>query len=57
MRDIYDEVINMTQDGSICRKGLLTEGVEEVIKREKVDKCFAICTAIMIKFVLLLTKK
>lgn len=32
----------MTDDGSYGRKGLVTEGVEEVIKREKVDKCFAI---------------
>ena len=38
------------------RKGLVTEGVEEVIKREKVDKCFAIEPAIMMKFVCLLTK-
>lgn len=35
----------------------MTEGVEEVIKREKVDKCFAIGPAIMMKFVCLLTKK
>ena len=47
----------MTDDGSYGRKGLITEGVEEVIKREKVDKCFAIGPAIMMKFVCLLTKK
>ena len=47
----------MTDDGSYGRKGLVTEGVEEVIKREKVDKCFAIGPAIMMKFVCLLTKK
>ena len=35
----------------------MTEGIEEVIKREKVDKCFAIGPAIMMKFVCLLTKK
>ena len=46
-----------TDDGSYGRKGLVTEGVEEVIKREKVDKCFAIGPAIMMKFVCLLTKK
>ena len=44
-------------DGSYGRKGLVTEGVEEVIKREKVNKCFAIGPAIMMKFVCLLTKK
>ena len=47
----------MTDDGSYGRKGLVTEGVEEVIKREKVNKCFAIGPAIMMKFVCLLTKK
>lgn len=57
MRDSSDEVIIMTDDGSYERKGLVTEGVEEVIKREKVDKCFAIGPAIMMKFVCLLTKK
>lgn len=52
-----DEVIIMTDDGSYGRKGLVTEGVEEVLKREKVNKCFAIGPAIMMKFVCLLTKK
>ena len=42
MRESSDEVIIMTDDGSYGRKGLVTEGVEEVIKREKVDTCFAI---------------
>lgn len=42
MRESSDEVIIMTDDGSYGRKGLVTEGVEEVIKREKVNKCFAI---------------
>ena len=46
-----------TDDGSYGRKGLVTEGVEEVIKREKVNKCFAIGPAIMMKFVSALTKK
>lgn len=57
MRESSDEVIIMTDDGSYGRKGLVTEGVEEVIKREKVDKCFAIGPAVMMKFVCLLTKK
>ena len=57
MRANSDEVIVMTDDGSYGRKGLVTEGVEEVIKREKVNKCFAIGPAIMMKFVCLLTKK
>lgn len=57
MRKSSDEVIVMTDDGSYGRKGLVTEGVEEVIKREKVNKCFAIGPAVMMKFVCLLTKK
>lgn len=57
MRASSDEVIIMTDDGSYGQKGLVTEGVEAVIKREKVDKCFAIGPAIMMKFVCLLTKK
>ena len=57
MRRSSDEVIVMTDDGSYGRKGLVTEGVESVIIREHVDKCFAIGPAIMMKFVCLLTKK
>ena len=57
MRASSDEVIIMTDDGSYGQKGLVTNGVEQVILREKVDKCFAIGPAIMMKFVCLLTKK
>ena len=38
-------------------KGVVTVGIEQVIQREKVDKCFAIGPAIMMKFCCLLTKK
>ena len=54
VRKSSDEVIIMTDDGSYGRKGLVTEGV---IQREKVDKCFAIGPAVMMKFCCLLTKK
>lgn len=57
MREASDEVIIMTDDGSYGTKGLVTQGVESVINREKVDKCFAIGPAIMMKFVCDLTKK
>lgn len=57
MRQFSDEVIVMTDDGSAGNKGLVTEGVESVIKREKVDLCVTIGPAIMMKFVSLLTKK
>ena len=57
VRAVSDEVIIMTDDGSYGDKGLVTEGIERIIKREKVDKCVAIGPAIMMKFVCLLTKK
>ena len=57
MRASSDEVIIMTDDGSYGRKGLVTDGVESVIQREKVDKVVTIGPAIMMKFVSLLTKK
>lgn len=52
-----DEIIIMTDDGSYGTKGLVTNGVENVINREKVDLCVTIGPAIMMKFVSLLTKK
>ena len=57
VRKSSDEVVIMTDDGSYGTKGLVTEGIESIIQREKVDKCFAIGPAIMMKFVCLLTKK
>ena len=56
VRKSSDEVIIMTDDGSYGNKGVVTVGIEEVIKREKVDKVFAIGPAIMMKFCCLLTK-
>lgn len=52
-----DELIIMTDDGSYGRKGLVTDGVESIIKREKVDEVITIGPAVMMKFVSLLTKK
>ena len=57
MRANSDEVVIMTDDGSYGKKGLITNGVEEIINREKVDLCVTIGPAIMMKFVSLLTKK
>mgnify|MGYP003482008802 FL=1 len=54
---VSDEMIIMTDDGSLGQKGLVTMGVEQVIQREKVDKCITIGPAIMMKFVALTTKK
>lgn len=52
-----DEVIVMTDDGSYGQKGLITNGIEMVINREKVDICVTIGPAVMMKFVSLLTQK
>ena len=57
MRESSDEVVIMTDDGSYGEKGLVTTGIESIIKREKVNKCFAIGPAIMMKFVCDLTRK
>lgn len=57
VRKHSDEVVIMTDDGSYGTKGLVTNGVEAVINREKVDFCVTIGPAIMMKFVALLTKK
>ncbi|MDR2389517.1 MAG: sulfide/dihydroorotate dehydrogenase-like FAD/NAD-binding protein [Tannerellaceae bacterium] len=57
MRAFSDEVILMTEDGSYGEKGLVTQGVENVIRREKVDLCVTIGPAVMMKFVAALTKR
>jgi len=57
MRQHSDEVVIMTDDGSYGKKGLVTSGMEEVIKREKIDLSVTVGPAIMMKFVALLTKK
>ena len=57
MRAFADEVIIMTDDGSYGQKGLVTAGIEAVIKRETVNLAVAIGPAIMMKFVALLTAK
>ena len=57
VREFADEVVIMTDDGSYGTKGLVTNGVENIINREKVDLCVTIGPAIMMKFVSLLTKK
>jgi ferredoxin--NADP+ reductase len=52
-----DEVIVMTDDGSYGKKGVITVGIEEVLKRESIQLAVAIGPAVMMKFVALLTKK
>jgi ferredoxin--NADP+ reductase len=57
IRKYSDEVIIMTDDGSYGKKGLVTDGMEEIIKREKIDQVVTVGPAIMMKYVALLTKK
>lgn len=57
MHRLSDEVVVMTDDGSYGNKGLVTNGIEAIINREKVDLCVTIGPAIMMKFVSQLTKK
>jgi len=52
-----DEVIIMTDDGSYGQKGLITVGMEEVIKSHKIDLCVTIGPAIMMKYTSLVAKK
>ena len=57
VRRFSDELIIMTDDGSAGNKGLVTEGMEQVIAREKIDLSVVIGPAIMMKFASLTTKK
>jgi NAD(P)H-flavin reductase len=57
MKRFSDEVLIMTDDGSYGQKGLVTNGIEQIINQGKVDLCVTIGPAIMMKFVSLLTQK
>jgi ferredoxin--NADP+ reductase len=57
MRKFSDLVLITTDDGSYGKKGLVTEGMEEIITREKVHQAIVIGPAIMMKYASLLTKK
>ncbi len=57
MTAFADEVIIMTDDGSYGRKGVITVGIEDVLKREPVHLAVAIGPAVMMKFTALLTKR
>jgi len=57
IRKSSDEVIIMTDDGSYGQQGVVTVGMEQAIKKEKIDFCMAIGPAIMMKFAALKTKE
>lgn len=45
-----DELIVMTDDGSLGRKGLVTDAMQDVLEREKVDCSWATGPGIMMRF-------
>jgi NAD(P)H-flavin reductase len=57
MAEFSDDVIVMTDDGSLGKKGLVTAGMEEVILREKVNQAVVIGPAVMMKFAAMTTQK
>ncbi|MGC8797521.1 MAG: sulfide/dihydroorotate dehydrogenase-like FAD/NAD-binding protein [candidate division WOR-3 bacterium] len=58
MRQVVDELLVCTDDGSYGTKGLVTDMLQKVIDRgERIDRCFAVGPVIMMKMVSLLTKK
>lgn len=57
VKQYSDELIIMTDDGSLGQKGVITVGVEEVINREHVDKVLAIGPPVMMKFTSMMARK
>jgi NAD(P)H-flavin reductase len=57
IRASSDEVHIMTDDGSYGEKGLITNGMEEIMNREKINLAITIGPAVMMKFTSLLTQK
>jgi len=57
LQSISDEMIIMTDDGSYGQKGLVTDGIDNIIKHKTVNFCITIGPAIMMKYVSLLTEK
>jgi len=56
-RQASDELIITTDDGSLGIKGLVTEAMEQVIAREKIDCSWAIGPSVMMKFCTLVAVK
>jgi NAD(P)H-flavin reductase len=57
IRNCSDEVIIMTDDGSCGKKGLITQGMEEIFKTRKIDLCVTIGPAIMMKYTYLVAQR
>jgi NAD(P)H-flavin reductase len=50
MRECSDELIVMTDDGTLGRQGLVTHGMDEFLSREKINLSVVIGPAVMMKF-------
>ena len=50
VRKYSDEVVIMTDDGSLGEKGVITLGMEQIIEQEHIDHILAIGPPIMMKF-------
>ena len=59
MREVAGNLYVTTDDGSYCRKGMVTEVIKDLVENQgkKYDVCVAIGPMIMMKFVCLLTKE
>jgi ferredoxin/flavodoxin---NADP+ reductase len=57
IRDHSDEVIIMTDDGSYGQKGLITLGMDEILKKRKIDLCVTIGPAVMMKYTTLVAQR
>ena len=57
MRDVSDELVITTDDGSYGRKAVVTVPLEEFLKGGDIDMVIAIGPAIMMKFVCKTTEK
>jgi len=57
MRHFSDELMIMTDDGSYGKKGLVTHGMKDVFRREKIDLAVTVGPAVMMKYVAVLTAK
>jgi ferredoxin--NADP+ reductase len=55
-RKVSDELFITTDDGSYGRKGLVTDVLQEVINKEKIDIVYAVGPVVMMKAVSQLTK-
>ncbi|MBO1305314.1 sulfide/dihydroorotate dehydrogenase-like FAD/NAD-binding protein [Enterococcus sp. 669A] len=56
-QEFSDELILMTDDGSIGQKGLVTQAMEEVFAREDIHTAWAIGPSIMMKFCTITAQK